>query len=79
METALAEGIVRAAEIYGAIGLAIAVPFALFGASRLDPGARGSSLAFRVMVIPGATLLWPVVLARLLRSRRSSPAPADHG
>jgi hypothetical protein len=57
----VAEGFVLAGEIYLALGALVALAFAAFGIVRIDPAARGSSIVFRLMVIPGATLLWPLV------------------
>lgn len=48
---------------YAAIGLVVALAFILVGVGRIDPGAR-LALAFRPLLLPGAALLWPVVLAR---------------
>lgn len=61
------ETMVGGVEIYLLLGLIFAVPFVLFLVGRLDPAARGSSWGFRVIVIPGVTLLWPLLLWRLVR------------
>lgn len=45
-----------------AVGLLVAVPFLLFAVGRAVEGARGSSLAFRLVVLPAAALLWPICL-----------------
>jgi hypothetical protein len=57
---------------YAAIGLAVALAFVLVGLDRIDPAARGA-LAFRPLLLPGATLLWPLVLIRwiVLERRRT--------
>jgi hypothetical protein len=41
----------------------VALAFILAGIDRHDPAARGA-YAFRPLLLPGLTLLWPVVLAR---------------
>jgi len=61
METATA--LVNFAEIYGWIGLAVAVPFLLFGIDRLDEDARGAYI-YRPLLLPGVVLIWPIVLWR---------------
>ncbi|MDR3471171.1 MAG: hypothetical protein P4M09_05730 [Devosia sp.] len=48
---------------YGGLGVAVALAFILFGLDRIDPAARGA-IAFRPLLLPGAVLLWPLVLAR---------------
>jgi hypothetical protein len=68
----MAELIVHAATVYGAIGGVVAALFLLFGIDRIDPAARGA-YAFRPMIAPGIVLLWPIVLIRwaVLERRRS--------
>lgn len=53
-----------------AIGALVAVPFLLFAVGRAVDGARGSSVAFRLLVLPAAALLWPIVLRLWLTARR---------
>lgn len=57
-----------------AIGLLVAVPFLLFGVGRAVDGAKGSSLGFRLVVLPAATLLWPVLLRLWITARRGDEA-----
>lgn len=58
---------------YLALGAVIALPFAVF-VGRLEPSAVGGSIGFRLLLLPGATILWPLVLVRALR--RATPATA---
>lgn len=53
-----------------ATGVLVAVPFLAFAVGRLVEGAAGSSLLFRLMMLPGAALLWPVVLHRWMTAGR---------
>jgi hypothetical protein len=45
-------------------GLIFAIPFAIIGAGRIDPHALHGSWGFRILIIPGATLLWPILMRR---------------
>ncbi len=54
---------------YLALGVVFAIWFALAGAARLDPVARAGTLGFRVLMLPGACALWPLLLRRTLRAR----------
>ena len=54
---------------YLAVGALFAVPFAARWAGRLDPAAQGGSWGFRLLILPGATLLWPLLMVRLGRAR----------
>jgi hypothetical protein len=59
----LAQTLVFGAQIYGAIGAGIALLFLVFGIDRIDPAARGS-YSFRLLLVPGIVVLWPLVLMR---------------
>lgn len=59
----IAELIVGLARVYGGLGLAVAAVFLTIGIDRIDPVARGA-YAFRVLLVPGIVLLWPLVLVR---------------
>jgi len=62
-----AELLVVACGIYLALGLAFAAPFVAFGVGRIDPDARRGTLGFRLLIVPGAALLWPLLLTRWVR------------
>lgn len=49
---------------YLACGFLFALPFAFFGVGRIDPHASRGSWGFRLLIIPGATALWPLLLWR---------------
>jgi hypothetical protein len=61
--------LVHGAKAYLIVGVAFAVWFGARGAGRLDPAATGSTLGFRLLLLPGAALLWPYLVFRL-RGRR---------
>jgi len=71
----LAAHVVRIAEIDLGIGLVFALWFAWRGAARFDPVAGRGSLGFRLLIIPGAALLWPYLVIRWAKMRRSEAAP----
>ena len=57
---------------YIAAGLLFGVFFAAVGVAKLDPVAKDSPIAFRILMIPGATALWPLLLGKLLGRRRTA-------
>lgn len=63
--------LLEALAAYAALGLAVALPFVVFGIARVVPHAKVTAGA-RVLLIPGATLLWPLILGRWFKAR---PAP----
>jgi hypothetical protein len=53
---------------YAAVGLAVAAIFVLRGVTRVTDPPRPASIGARLLIIPGAAVLWPYVLARWLRA-----------
>jgi len=47
---------------YIGLGLLFALAFVTVGAPRLDPAARGMPVGVRLLLLPGAAALWPVLL-----------------
>lgn len=58
---------------YVLCGLAAAVPLVLVGVNRIDPHAAHGSWGFRLLIIPGTMIFWPLLLHRWLRGVRSPP------
>ena len=54
--------------LYLGLGVLFALPFAARWAGRLDPAAAAGSWGFRILIVPGAVLLWPLLLYRVLRA-----------
>jgi hypothetical protein len=72
----VAQTLVLAGEIYLGLGLLFAILFVWRGAAALDPAARDGTLGFRLVILPGAALLWPWLLWRWWRR---PPQPAERG
>lgn len=75
MSIALATALASALGFYLVLGLAYSLYFISFGVAQLVPAARGAGLGFRLIILPGAILFWPVLLARLIRGP-AQPKPA---
>jgi hypothetical protein len=58
---------------YLACGFVFAVPFVLFGVKRIDPHAARGSWGFRVLILPGTTAFWPLLLRRWLNGIHEPP------
>ena len=56
--------LVHALYLYGIAGLVFAIVFVITGVKRIDSQAIGSGVGFRVLIIPGAAALWPILLCR---------------
>jgi hypothetical protein len=68
LTTTLATWLVRLVGAYLAIGCCFALPFAARGVNRIDAVAAHGTPGFRLLLLPGATLLWPLLLRRVLRA-----------
>ena len=68
MPRVMIEFIVESALLYAIIGLVFAIAFAWRGAGSVDAVARNSTLGFRLVVVPGAALLWPLLAVRWWRT-----------
>lgn len=62
MTIATAEMIWLAIAGYLAIGVVFGFLFVFAGATRMDRATGGAGLPFRLLVIPGAAMLWPLLL-----------------
>jgi hypothetical protein len=54
--------------VYVAVGLLTAIAFVTSGVTRVQ--AAPVTIGARILLLPGATALWPLVLLRWLASRR---------
>lgn len=63
--------ILTVAGLYLGIGCLVGLGFAAMGAASIDAGARGAPLGFRVLILPGAIALWPLIAIRWRRAARS--------
>jgi hypothetical protein len=55
--------------LYVAAGLITACAFVIFGVSRVLPHPAPVTVGARILLLPAATVLWPLVLIRWRRSR----------
>lgn len=73
IEAPMAAIMVYAAIVYLALGVAFAIPFVVRGAGVVDSGARDAPWSFRLLILPGAAALWPLMLMRWLSGVRAGP------
>jgi hypothetical protein len=59
-----AEVFVILIEGYAAAGVAFALLFVWRGVTRTDPIAATSPWTFRVLILPGCAIFWPLLLVR---------------
>lgn len=57
------------AVIYLALGFIFAIPFIIKGVSTIDDGAKGSSIGFRIIILPGVIVFWPLLLKKWIKAK----------
>lgn len=67
MTPALASGLLLVLGAYLGIGALLALVFVCLALQRLDPAALGMPWAARLLIVPGAAALWPVLAWKWLR------------
>lgn len=73
MSQTAAEWIVLGLSLYFGIGALFALVLVCFALPRLDQEASHAPWGFRVLLIPGAALFWPLLLRRLLQGKGVPP------
>jgi hypothetical protein len=68
----IAESVLVLVLAYVAAGVVFAAAFLSRGMTRIDPAARGSGWSFRVLILPGVVLLWPLLAIKWRRCRGQS-------
>ena len=62
--------------IYVAIGLLFGIAFAFWGVKKIDPAAAESGIGFKLLIIPGSAVFWPLLAKRWIRQM---PPPMERG
>jgi hypothetical protein len=57
--------------LYLLLGLLFAIFFLIRGVERIDPSAHGSGLGFRLIILPGTIALWPVLLDKWIKVKKT--------
>jgi hypothetical protein len=65
----IARGLTIACAVYVGIGALVALGFVAFAVRAIVPGRPRVSFGARVMLLPGAAFLWPLVARRSLAPR----------
>lgn len=60
----MASVLLQVAAAYVGTGLLFALAFVVGGVQRVDPSARGAGWVFRVLIVPGTVIFWPLLAVR---------------
>jgi hypothetical protein len=61
--------ILSAAALYAVAGTVVALAFVAYGVTRVLPNPVSVTWGARLVLLPGAAALWPLVLRRWFKSR----------
>jgi hypothetical protein len=56
--------------VYVLIGLLFAILFVIKGVDKIDEGAHGGSIGFRLIIIPGVMAFWPLLLKKWVQASK---------
>jgi len=56
--------------IYLLCGLLFAIPFVIKGVEKIDEAAHGGSIGFRIIIIPGTMVFWPILLKKWIKTAK---------
>lgn len=60
------------AAIYLLIGFVFAILFVIWGVTKIDESASGSSIGFRLIIIPGSAVFWPFLLKKWIQAQKAN-------
>ena len=60
------------AGLYLAAGALFAIFFLSNGLEKMDTAAHGSGWGFRLIILPGTIVLWPVLLNKWMKAKKIS-------
>jgi hypothetical protein len=59
---------IYAIQIYLLIGLLFTIVFLFKGLTKVDVNATGTKIGFKLLILPGAIALWPILLYKWIKS-----------
>ena len=59
--------------VYLGCGFLFAVPFVCRGVQKIDPHAAHGGWGFRLLIIPGTMVFWPLLLQRWFKGIKAPP------
>ena len=56
--------------LYILCGILFAIPFIIKGVTTIDKGAHGTKLGFRIIILPGTIIFWPLLLKKWIKAKK---------
>jgi hypothetical protein len=57
--------------VYLTLGVLFMIPFVIKGVTKIDEGAHGSGIGFRIIIIPGVIVFWIALLRKWIKVNRT--------
>lgn len=57
--------------IYLGLGVLFVIPFLIKGILKVDEGAHGGTTGFKIIIIPGVIVFWPVLLKKWMKAKNT--------
>ena len=57
--------------VYLLLGVLFVIPFLIRGIRKVDEAAHGSTTGFKLIIIPGVIVFWPVLLSKWIKASRN--------
>jgi hypothetical protein len=70
----MASALLQVAAAYVGTGLLFALAFAIGGVQRVDPAARSAGWGFRLLILPGSVIFWPLLALRWMAGSMHPPS-----
>ena len=68
----MVESILIIVLIYLLLGVLFVIPFLLKGLTKVDEGALGGTMGFKIIIIPGVIVFWPMLLRKWMKQIEKS-------
>ena len=64
---------------YLVLGVLFVIPFLMKGLTKIDEGANDSTIGFKIVIIPGVIVFWPVLLSKWMKNlnHKDTKAPRN--
>ena len=72
------ELVINAIRGYVFAGLVFSALFITLGVQRMDPDATGLNLGFRLIIVPGVCIFWPLLAVRWIQGKKTPTERTAH-
>jgi hypothetical protein len=72
MLAAIVSGVFIVITVYPVAGIIFTIFFQIKGLSKIDEGVHGSTIGFRIIIIPGCIVFWPRVIEKMVNDFKQS-------